>query len=131
MPDFEEHVRRGLGHLGLPQDREAEMVEEIAEHMRAAFQEALEGGATEEEALTYAESPFVPWDALRRNIEGAVRMAGGGSQAESVGRLIHLEDPHIRQADIRLAIHRKVLIPFYLSVSYKVDSIVPLHELKL
>jgi putative ABC transport system permease protein len=84
MRDFEEQVRGKLGALDLPPEREAEIVEEIAGHMRAAFADALEKGASEDDALAHAEAPFVPWSRLRRSIERAAGAAGSTSAADAV-----------------------------------------------
>ena len=73
MPDFQDYVRNHLGPIGLDGNREAKVVEEIAEHMRACYEEARGRGKSESEALAFAESPFVPWERLRRNIEEVER----------------------------------------------------------
>lgn len=84
MHDLEEYVRGKLGPLDLPQERAAEIVEEIAEHMRAAFADALEEGASEDDAVARAEAPFVPWGKLRKGIERAAGTAGRISRADTV-----------------------------------------------
>jgi putative ABC transport system permease protein len=71
MPDIDRYVRERLESLALPAERKAEIMEEIAEHMRSAYQDALDLGATEADALACAESPFVPWEDFRRNTERA------------------------------------------------------------
>ncbi len=68
MPDFTRYVREKLGPLPLAPGREAEIVEEIAEHIRVGYEGARRRGMTEEEALELAEQPFVPWEALRTQI---------------------------------------------------------------
>ncbi len=69
-------MRKQLGPLELPSEREAEIVEEISEHMREAYADARERGVSEGEAHSYAESPFLPWKELRSNIGRAERTAG-------------------------------------------------------
>ena len=71
MRDFRDYVERKLGLLEVPSERKAEIVDEISEHMQAAYEEARERGATEQEALTSAESSFAPWDNLQRSLEQA------------------------------------------------------------
>ncbi|UCG88078.1 MAG: ABC transporter permease, partial [Gemmatimonadota bacterium] len=86
MPDFEDYVRQHLGPIELSGKREAEVVEEIAEHMRVSYEEARGRGETESAALAFAESPFVPWDRLRRNIERAENTALAEAGLEGVNK---------------------------------------------
>jgi putative ABC transport system permease protein len=57
MPDWKEEIRKRLGGVKLPPVREAEIVEELAQHLEDAYQELLSRGATSIEAqrLTLAE----------------------------------------------------------------------------
>lgn len=50
MPDWEGHIRKHLAGLNLASAREAEIVEELAQHAQDRYQELQLGGATEEEA---------------------------------------------------------------------------------
>jgi predicted permease len=86
MPDFAEYVRERLGSLDLSLDREGEVVEEIAEHMRASYEAARGRGVSEREALEIAESSFVPWENLRRSIAQADRKPTAESGPEDCGR---------------------------------------------
>jgi len=86
MPDFTDRVRLCLGTLDLSEQRTAEVVEEIAEHMRASFEEAVGRGLTEREALAFAESRFVPWDRLCQDIVKAERTANGTASEGEPGR---------------------------------------------
>src|SRR5438093_13717631 len=45
MPDWKKHVRDHLALLRLPPEREMEITEELAQHLEAAWEEALGGGA--------------------------------------------------------------------------------------
>jgi len=76
MSDFTRHVRDKLGFLPLTPEREAEIVEEIAGHIRVAFEAARRRGVGEDDALELAEQPFVPWDALREQIAESERTLG-------------------------------------------------------
>ena len=70
MPDWKQCVREHLPPLGLRAEREAEIVEELAQHLEQSYAEALADGATEPEAMARAvagldDSEAVGW-ALRR-----------------------------------------------------------------
>ena len=56
MPDWKAEVRRRLSGLTLAPTREAEIVEELAQHLDDCYEESLRGGATEEEARRAALS---------------------------------------------------------------------------
>jgi hypothetical protein len=50
MPEWREEVSRRLASLKLPPAREAESVEEVAQHLEDRYRELFASGATEEEA---------------------------------------------------------------------------------
>src|SRR4030095_1757796 len=50
MPDWKEIVRQHLAPLKLPPAREAEIVEELTQHLQDLYGELRAGGATEAEA---------------------------------------------------------------------------------
>ena len=50
MPDWNEPIRQQLAELNLAPAREAEIVEELAQHAEDRYRELLSGGATEAEA---------------------------------------------------------------------------------
>ena len=54
MRDWSREVLRRLASLNLPPAREAEIVEEVAQHLEDRYQELVAGGATEEEARRVA-----------------------------------------------------------------------------
>ncbi len=54
MPDWKHIVRQQLAPLRLPPEREIEIVEELAQHPEAVYEEALAEGATEPEARARA-----------------------------------------------------------------------------
>ena len=77
MPDWEEEVRRRLSGLRLSPTREAEIVEELAQHLYDRYEGLLLGGATKEDAhravlLELAESEMLTQE-LRR-VERRVRL---------------------------------------------------------
>ena len=47
MPDWKEEITRRLASLKLAPAREAEIVEEVAQHLEDRYQELVAGGATE------------------------------------------------------------------------------------
>ncbi|HEX5886864.1 MAG TPA: permease prefix domain 1-containing protein, partial [Pyrinomonadaceae bacterium] len=50
MPEWKEEVRKRLSGLKLPPAQEAEIVEELAQHLEDVYERALRGGASEFEA---------------------------------------------------------------------------------
>jgi putative ABC transport system permease protein len=54
MPDWKEEITRRLAPLKLAPAREAEIVEEVAQHLEDRYQELVAGGATEDEARRVA-----------------------------------------------------------------------------
>ncbi len=85
MSDFKATVRSRLPNLGLPAERETEIVEELAHQLEDTWRSALDQGATEEQARQQALAQIPNWDDLAREIRAAqvpivshapVRMAG-------------------------------------------------------
>ena len=54
MPDWKEEIGRRLSGLRLPPAREAEIIEELAQHLDDRYEQSLQGGATTEEAYQAA-----------------------------------------------------------------------------
>ena len=54
MPDWNEPIRKHLAELNLAPAREAEIVEELAQHAEDRYRELETGGATESEARRIA-----------------------------------------------------------------------------
>ncbi len=54
MADWKDEIRKRLANLNLSPVREAEIVEELAQHLEDRYRELLSGGATEEEAYRAA-----------------------------------------------------------------------------
>jgi predicted permease len=50
MPDFKKEIRERLARLRLAPTREAEIVDELAQHLEDSYEEMLTNGATEEDA---------------------------------------------------------------------------------
>ena len=71
-------VRARLAPLGLDGPREAEIVEELAEHLEEAFEESLALGRTEEEARADALAQFHDWRVLECEVSRAERTGLAG-----------------------------------------------------
>ena len=64
MPDWKAYVRQNLAPLRLGAERELEMVDEMAQHLEAVYDEALADGATEQEAYKRATAHIKDWHLL-------------------------------------------------------------------
>lgn len=73
MPDWRQHVRERLGALGIGQEREEEVVTELAGHFEDAYEGSLERSATPEKAFACAFSEVVNWSRLSGEIRRAVQ----------------------------------------------------------
>jgi putative ABC transport system permease protein len=58
MPDWTQHVRPRLSGLRLSPTREAEIVEELSQHLEDRYRELIAGGATPDEATRLALADF-------------------------------------------------------------------------
>ncbi|HWS89978.1 MAG TPA: ABC transporter permease [Pyrinomonadaceae bacterium] len=76
-------VRARLAPLGLEGPREAEIVEELAEHLEDAYEESLALGRTEEEARGDALAQFQDWRLLECEVSRAERSAFDGLLARA------------------------------------------------
>src|SRR5215510_3857569 len=68
MPDWTQHVRPRLSSLRLSPAREAEIVEELSQHLEDRWRELIAGGATPDEATRLALAGFSEWDVLARRL---------------------------------------------------------------
>src|SRR6516162_8306048 len=66
MPDWKEEILRRLGPLKLTPAREAEIVEEVTQHLEDRYHELVSGGATEDEACHQAFKEVSDEDLLAR-----------------------------------------------------------------
>jgi putative ABC transport system permease protein len=78
-------VRARLAPMGLDAPREAEIVEELAEHLEDAYEESLALGRTEEEARADALAQFHDWRLLECEVSRAERSAFDGLLARAEG----------------------------------------------
>jgi hypothetical protein len=68
MPDWKEIVREKLGRLPLHNGRRDEIIEELAQQLESAYEEALAQGITEQEALRRSLAQFKDWEKLRSEV---------------------------------------------------------------
>jgi len=62
--DWKRYVREHLASLQLEPERELEMVDEMAQHLEAVYEEALANGASEQEAFARATAHVKDWHLL-------------------------------------------------------------------
>jgi hypothetical protein len=68
MPDWKKIVREKLGRLPLHNGRREEVIEELAQQLESAYEEALAQGITEQEALRRSLAQFKDWEKLRSEV---------------------------------------------------------------
>jgi putative ABC transport system permease protein len=73
MPDWKDEVRRRLAGLKLRPTREAEIVEELSQHLEDRYEHALRSGATREEAYRAVSQELDESDLLARGLRGVER----------------------------------------------------------
>jgi len=74
LPDWKKIVREKLGRLPLNNGRREEVIDELAQQLESAYEEAIASGASEPEALRRSLAQFSDWEKLRsdvfRSVEG-------------------------------------------------------------
>src|ERR1044072_7158822 len=84
MPEWKEEIRRRLARLNLAPSREAEIVEELAQHLDDVYERAFKAGATEAEAKRLALKELADADLMQKEMRRSQRpakeapVAGGG-----------------------------------------------------
>src|SRR5581483_3619475 len=68
MPDWKQLVHTQLAPLGLPPERELEIVEELALHLEAAYETALARGLSEAAARAQALAQIKDWRLLESEL---------------------------------------------------------------
>jgi putative ABC transport system permease protein len=68
MPDWKEEIRRRLSRLSLAPAHEAEIIEELAQHLDDCYEQSLAGGATKEEAYRAALLQLTGSDLLAQGL---------------------------------------------------------------
>src|SRR5262249_12391582 len=66
MPDWTQHVRPRLSGLRLSPTREAEIVEELSQHLEDCYRELIAGGMSPDEAIRVALADFRDGNLLAR-----------------------------------------------------------------
>jgi putative ABC transport system permease protein len=94
MPDWKEEISRQLASLKLAPGREAEIVEEVAQHLEDRYQELVAGGAREDDARRLAleelsDENLLAWGLRRVEQEVAQEplVMGGGSKGHILADL--------------------------------------------
>jgi macrolide transport system ATP-binding/permease protein len=73
MPNWKHEIRQRLASLPLAPTREAEIVEELAQHLDDRYRELLAGGATEAEAERRTRAEWSESDLLARELRRVER----------------------------------------------------------
>ena len=68
MPDWKKIVREKLGTLPLTNGRRDEVIEELAQQLESAYEEALAQGINEQEAMRRSLAQFKDWEKLRNEV---------------------------------------------------------------
>jgi putative ABC transport system permease protein len=77
MPDWKREIEKRLSRLGLEPTREAEIAEELAQHLDDRYEQSLRGGATAEEAYRAALLELTGGDLLAQELSRVERPARG------------------------------------------------------
>jgi predicted permease len=75
MPDFRDEIRKRLEGLSLSPAREAEIVEELSQHLEDQHEQALSDGATEEDARESVLTELSQTDVLASSLKRVERRA--------------------------------------------------------
>ena len=120
MPDWREYVRERLPGLACTPEREAEIVEELAEQLEDIYASALRSGASLTEAQARIHEEIQDWRALARDLQRAEQPALAGPRSVAVHRLepaIHRFLPGQRLLEIlrdaRLSIRALIARPLF------------------
>src|SRR4051794_39130467 len=95
MPDWREEVRKRLSRLNLEPAHEAEIVEELAQHLDDVYQRSLKSGAPEVEAKSAALNQLATDDLLQKEMRRSQAIfkeppvAGGPTKSNFLADLLH------------------------------------------
>lgn len=95
MPDWKDEVRRRLSRLNLAPAREAEIVEELAQHLDDVYARSLRAGATEAEAKQAALTELADAERMQKEMRRTQRpakdapVAGGGGRTNLLVDFLH------------------------------------------
>lgn len=71
MPDWQQYVRQNLRLSGLKAEREAEVIEDLAQQLEDAYAEALHSGLSPSQAEAAAKTHITDWPALEKHVESS------------------------------------------------------------
>jgi predicted permease len=77
MPDWKQYVRDHLPPLALGPERELEMVDEMAQHLEAVYEDALADGASDQDAFKRAKAHIKDWRLLESELIRSKRPIAG------------------------------------------------------
>jgi predicted permease len=108
MHDWHSEVRARLAQLKLKPEREADIVDEIAQHLAERYREATQGGAAPEEATRLALAEFRAGNALAQRIAALkqARVPPAVTLGASTGHVLADLQQDLRYAARRLAASR-------------------------
>ena len=86
MPDWKSLVRERIAQLRPDAAGEADLTEEVAQHLEDCYRELLSGGASEEEAYRKAVSELDDMYPLRAELERSQRMAKHNAEPAGYAR---------------------------------------------
>src|ERR1051325_4810349 len=95
MPEWKEEVRRRLSGLKLAPAHEAEIVEELAQHLEDVYERSINSGATEAEAKRAALRELAGAGLLRKEMQRVQKpvaeapVAGAPRRMNLVSDLLH------------------------------------------
>src|SRR5438094_3169454 len=115
MPDFKIEIRARLAELGLSPVREAEIVEELSQHLEEEYEWALSCGASEDEARKQVLEQLSAPDLLGRELKHVERR-GPENQIElgAEGKINVLAD---LQQDLRYSLRTLAKNPAFTSIA--------------
>ena len=68
MPDWKKIVREKIGSLHLNGGRQEEVIDELAQQLESAYEEAVATGASKAEAMRRSLAQFTDWEKLRSEV---------------------------------------------------------------
>jgi predicted permease len=98
-PDWKQYVREHLAPLALEAELELEMIEEMAQHLDAVFDEALTNGASPQQSLDRAKAHIRDWHLLECELVRAKRPG----KALALGATARPHPPHWNRMTSRKA----------------------------